>query len=268
MTKQNFSCKSLQIKNTSEKASHINETIISNRFSIAQNKSKLNVAKEQLIATPSNTSTKQIFEDFQNCKTVSDNINNKCKEKSNSSPETQQQEQGKINKAKFDHQLKEICQQYHSAFNATKQQLVKSDKGTKNISLKNEIHRKWSKNTTLIVGDSIVSGIEENRKSCHWKKVKVKSFPGATIEDMYDYIKPLLKKCPKNIILHIGTNNTVHDTSRIVVDKILSLKVFVEKALPDCNVCISNLTLRTDNSKASFAVNNVNQHLSTLQRDH
>ena len=190
----NFSCKSLQIKNTSEKASHINETISSNRFSIAQNKSQLNVAKEQLIATPSNTSTKQIFENFQNCKTVSDNINNKCKEKSNSSPETQQQEQGQINKAKFDHQLKEIRQQYHSAFNATKQQLVKSDKGTKNISLKNEIHHKWSKNTTLIVGDSIVSGIEENRISRQWRKVKVKSFPGATIEDMYDYIKPLLKK--------------------------------------------------------------------------
>ena len=33
----NFSCKSLQIKTTSEKASHIHETISSNRFSIAQN---------------------------------------------------------------------------------------------------------------------------------------------------------------------------------------------------------------------------------------
>ena len=30
----NFSCKNLQIKTTSEKASHINETISSNRFSI------------------------------------------------------------------------------------------------------------------------------------------------------------------------------------------------------------------------------------------
>ena len=43
----NLSCKSLQIKNTSEKASYINETISSNRFSIAQTKSQLlNVAKE------------------------------------------------------------------------------------------------------------------------------------------------------------------------------------------------------------------------------
>ena len=84
---------------------------------------------------------------------------------------------------------------------------------------------------------------------------------------MYNYNKPLLKKCPKNIILHIGTKNTVNDTLRIVLDKLLSLKVFVEKVLPDCNVCISNLTLRTDNAKASITVNNVNQHLSTLKLD-
>ena len=88
----------------------------------------------------------------------------------------------------------------------------------------------------------------------------MKFFPGATIEDMYDYIKPPLKKCPKNIILHIGTNNTVNETSRIVLDKLLSLKAFVEKALPDCNFCISYLTLRTDNTKASLTANKVNQH--------
>ena len=45
------------------------------------------------------------------------------------------------------------------------------------------------------------------------------------------------------------------------------MKAFVEKALPDCNVCISNLTLRTDNAKASLTINNVSQHLSTLQLD-
>ena len=84
------------------------------------------MAKEQLTAAPSDTSTKQIFENYQNCNTVSGKVNNQCKEKSNLSPETQQQEQGQINKAKLDHQLEEIPEQYHSAFNTTKQQLVKS----------------------------------------------------------------------------------------------------------------------------------------------
>ena len=152
-------------------------------------------------------------------------------------------------------------------FNATKQHLAQSDKGPKNISLENQNHHKWSKNTTLIAGDSIKPGIEEKRISRQWRKVKVKSFPGAITDDIYDYIKLQLRKCSKNIILNIGTNNTVNEISTTVLDKLLSLKAFVEKTLPDCNVCISNLTLRTDNAKASITVNNLNEHLSTLQLD-
>ena len=82
---------------------------------------------------------------------------------------------------------------------------------------------------------------------------------------MYDYINPLLKICSKNILLHIGTNNTVNETSRIILDKHLSLKDLVEKVLTDCNVLISNLTLERNNAKASSIVNNINQPLSTLQ---
>ena len=223
------------------------------------------MAKEQLTAESSDTSTKQIIENFQNCDIVSDDVNNHFK-KSNLPPKVQQQEQEEINKVKSDHQLEKTRQQYHTVFNATKQQLAQSDKGTKKISLENETNHKWSKNITLTVGDSIVFGIEENRISRQWRKVKVKSFPGATIEDMYDCIKTLLKKYPKKYnIVYWGKQHTVNDTSRIVLDKLLSLKAFVEKALPDCNTCISNLTLRADNTKDSLIVNNVNQPLSTLQ---
>ena len=84
---------------------------------------------------------------------------------------------------------------------------------------------------------------------------------------MYDYIKPMLQKCPKNKILHIATNNTVNETSWTVLHILLSLKAFVQRILPDCNIWISNLTLRTDNAKASLTVNNVNEHLPTLQLD-
>ena len=54
----NFSFESLKIKTTPEKASHINERTSSNKFSIVQDKNQLNVAKEQLTAAPSDTSTK------------------------------------------------------------------------------------------------------------------------------------------------------------------------------------------------------------------
>ena len=69
----------------------------------------------------------------------------------------------------------------------------------------------------------------------------------------------------KNKVLRKTRSPLIKMTSRIVLGKLLSLTTFVEKALPDCNVCISNLTLKTDIAKASLTVNNVNQHLSTLQ---
>ena len=63
------------------------------------------------------------------------------------------------------------------------------------------------------------------------KKVKVKHFPGATIDGLYDYIKPLLEKYPGNKTLHVGTSNTVNEPSKLVVGKLLDLKKFIEKTL-------------------------------------
>ena len=69
--------------------------------------------------------------------------------------------------------------------------------------------------------------------------MKVKNVPGATIDDMYDYIKRQLKKCPDNMILHVGTNNTVNESSKIVLGNLLDLKKFMENTLPESNVIIA-----------------------------
>ena len=66
----------------------------------------------------------------------------------------------------------------------------------------------------------MLSGIEERRISKRNKKVKDKNFPEATIDDMYDYIKPLLKKYRYNIILHVRTINTVNELSKVVLGKL------------------------------------------------
>ena len=65
---------------------------------------------------------------------------------------------------------------------------------------------KWPKKTLLIASDSIMNDIDEKRLSRNWN-VKVRCFSGATVDHMKDYLKPLLKKEPDNIILHVGTNN-------------------------------------------------------------
>ena len=104
------------------------------------------------------------------------------------------------------------------------------------------------------------AGIELQRISGK-RSVKVRILPSATTHDMYDCLKPLLKKNPDNIILHNGTNNSVNETSQDILNGILSLKNFIEKLRPKCKVIVSNTIHQSDNGKASLRVKNVNDHL-------
>ena len=59
---------------------------------------------------------------------------------------------------------------------------------------------------------------------------------------MHDYTtvkKTAVKKCPDNIILHVRTNNTVNDPSKLVLGKLLDLKKFIENTLPESNIASS-----------------------------
>ena len=49
--------------------------------------------------------------------------------------------------------------------------------------------RQWKKGTTLIVGDSLLAGIEQKRIFGN-RSIKVRIFPGATTHSMDDYLKP------------------------------------------------------------------------------
>ena len=69
----------------------------------------------------------------------------------------------------------------------------------------------------------MVGGIDENRLATGKHKVKVRYFAGPRTGDMYDYMKPLLRKLPDYVILHIGTNDALNNTSREILDKILKL---------------------------------------------
>ena len=65
----------------------------------------------------------------------------------------------------------------------------------------------WRRGTTLIVGDSLIYGLDESRL----KKCNVHVFPGASIEDMYYNIVPLIRRKPTTIIIHAGAKNCVND---------------------------------------------------------
>ena len=115
----------------------------------------------------------------------------------------------------------------------------------------NEV-KPWAHNTTLIVGDSILSGLEENRLKKY--KVKIRSLKGAYIDDMYDHLKPYLKKEPTNIVLHIGSNDATIKTYDQILKEVLRLKDFILSVLPNVKLYISCPTARVDNLDAHITL--------------
>ena len=123
----------------------------------------------------------------------------------------------------------------------------------------NNVVHPWQANTTLITGSSILCGLNEKRLQKY--KIKVRAFPGATVDDMHDYLKPLLKKNPSNIIIHIGSNDSVHKTADEILNEIENLISFIKEILPDVKIYHSCPIIRTDNAQANAVLNKLNQLL-------
>ena len=120
----------------------------------------------------------------------------------------------------------------------------------------------WKKGTTLIVGDSMLGGIKEALLAPR-NNVKVRSFPGATISDMRDYMRPLLRKKPSRILIHVGTNDAPNSDAQEIVSNLINLKNFVTSEL-DIPVIISSPVNRYDNENLSNTIRNVNAKLKNV----
>ena len=118
----------------------------------------------------------------------------------------------------------------------------------------------WKKGTTLIIGDSMIGGIDETRL----RSTKVRVKPGATTEDMFFQITPYLRKCPTNIICHIGTNNAKNDGSNQIMERLVNLKDYVMSRCPTANIVFSSLIDRYDDINAARVVREVNSKMKHL----
>ena len=79
------------------------------------------------------------------------------------------------------------------------------------------------KKLVFIAGDSIIQHVQGWDLSTNDKHVAVKSFSGARIANMDDYLRILLRKKPDEIILHVGTNNIRNESPRSVAGGIVNL---------------------------------------------
>ena len=113
------------------------------------------------------------------------------------------------------------------------------------------------------MGDSIVSGLDEHLLS-RKRKVKVKCFPGATVDDMYDNMKPILRRNPEYLIIHVGTNDAVNLLPNEILDRVLALKNNIMETNKNCKVIISMPTNRCDKHTAESTVRNLNNSIGKL----
>ena len=88
----------------------------------------------------------------------------------------------------------------------------------------------------------------------------VKSFSGSKTEDMADYLKPLMRKTPDEIIVHVGTNDVKDDTksAEVVAAGILNLGNQIKDKLPNTKVSFSSLIVRKDKTSVLNKINNIN----------
>ena len=89
----------------------------------------------------------------------------------------------------------------------------------------------------------------------------VKLFSGSTISDMEDFIKPISRKSPEKIILHVGTNDLKNSTPKVIIDSILNLTTQIKEDSPNSVVGVSPLSIRNDCPKLATKAKQVNSTL-------
>ena len=95
--------------------------------------------------------------------------------------------------------------------------------------------------TTVIVGDSMIKNLQGWRLSNANNHVVVKSFSGATTSDIEDYLKPIVRREPEEIILHVGTNDLKLMSDELVADGVINLAIQIRENSPSTKVTISSI---------------------------
>ena len=76
---------------------------------------------------------------------------------------------------------------------------------------------------------------------------------------MEDFIKPVLRKDPENIIIRVGTNDVNSTEPRLTAEGIVNLALHIEGDTPNTNIAISGLVSKVDDKEGK--VSSVNKIL-------
>ena len=115
----------------------------------------------------------------------------------------------------------------------------------RNRQANNDGNAAQNKEKVLIVGDSMTKFIKPNKLS-RKHHVQSYSFAGAKIEDMNDFVKPLLRRRPDKVIVHVGTNNVKDENPKRVKAKIGELVDTNRNEQPSAKIVLSSVIHRND----------------------
>ena len=88
---------------------------------------------------------------------------------------------------------------------------IQREKKPTNSNIENlNSEEKQEKVKTVVTGDSILNSMNEKGLSKS-HNVNIKSYPGATSEDILDKINNLLKVKPDCLLVHVGTNDLTNN---------------------------------------------------------
>ena len=115
----------------------------------------------------------------------------------------------------------------------------------------------------FIVGDSIVNGVNPNRfKDCKNLNISVKPFGGSTSHDMLDYIKPIVRRKPDMLLVHVGTNDLTNSVDTIEnLDKLFK---YIHDESPETKIAMSSVTTRLDRKGLDKKVTTLNTNIAKL----
>ena len=105
----------------------------------------------------------------------------------------------------------------------------------------------WPLHIIFIAGNSTINETDEKRLSKKNSSAKVRYFNTALVEYIFYNLVPLMRKRPSAFVQHKGTNNTVSDSSKVILKKIKLLILYIKGNNPECRIIVSQSVLRTDN---------------------
>jgi hypothetical protein len=115
------------------------------------------------------------------------------------------------------------------------------------------------------MGDSMLKFIDTRRlRNGTNKKLAVKTFPGAKVDDMIHYVKSTLMKHPKEVIIHVGTNDISTKSPTEIIKSISALGEAIMTEDPAIDLTFSEVVLRNDDKGFVDKVKLVNDKLDSL----